>query len=76
MDSVERWRDNLVIERFGRSLKWEAAYLHDLAHELEAHQVISAWMAFHNDARPHSALGGRTPRMAYEGTPMPLEKTA
>ena len=77
MDGVGRCRDNMVIERLWRSLKVEAVHLHDLADGgLDAHQVISAWLAFHNDARPHSALGGRTPRMAYEGTPMPLGKAA
>ena len=38
--------------------------------------VISSWMAFCNDGRPHSSLGGLRPRMACEGVPMPLPKAA
>ena len=64
MDGMGHGRNNAVIERFRRSLKTEAVYLHDLVDGLDAHRVISAWLAFHNDARPHSALGGRTPRIA------------
>ena len=42
MNGVGRWRDNVVIKRFWRSLKVEAVHLHDLADGLDAHQVISA----------------------------------
>ena len=59
--------DNVFIERLWRSLKCEAVHLHELANGIDAHRVIAAWMTFYNDCRPHSALGGRTPRMAYEG---------
>ena len=68
--------DNVFIERLWRSLKHEAAHLHDLADGLDVHRVIGAWLAFHNDCRPHSALRERTPRMVYEGLPMPLAKAA
>ena len=30
-----------------------------------AEQVISEWMTFYSDVRPHSALGGCTPAEAY-----------
>ena len=30
-----------------------------------AEQVISEWMTFYSDVRPHSARGGRTPAEAY-----------
>ena len=76
MDGMGRWRDNVVIERLWRSLKCEAVYLHDLSDGLAAHKVIGAWMRFYNEERPHSALGGRTPRMAYEGRPLPLVRAA
>ena len=60
-----------MIERLWRSLKHEDLHGKDLADGLEAHAAISSWLAYYNDERPHSALGGRTPRMAYEGIPMP-----
>ena len=28
---------------------------------------IGEWMEFYNGERPHSALGGRTPREAHQG---------
>ena len=43
----------------------EAVYLHELADAFVAEQVISEWMTFYSDVRPHSALGGRTPAEAY-----------
>ena len=76
MDGRGRWMDNAFIERLWRFLKHEAVHLHDLVDGLEAHRVIGAWLAFHNDCRPHTALGGRTPRMAYEGLSPPLAKAA
>ena len=61
MDGRGCWVDNVFIKRLWRSLKCEAVHLHELTND------IAAWMAFHNDCRPHSALGERMPRMAYEG---------
>lgn len=74
MDGVGRWRDNVVIERLWRLLKVEAVYLYDLSDGLTAHDLMDDWMRFYNEARPHSALGGRTPCMAYEGRPLPLAR--
>lgn len=34
-------------------------------------KVSAAALLFFADCRPYSLLGGLTPRMAYEGTPMP-----
>ena len=65
MDGRGRCLDNVFIERLWRSLKYEAVYLHELQDGFEAQRVIDAWMAFYNETRPHSALGGRTPAEAY-----------
>ena len=48
-------------------LKYEAVYLHELADGRAARRVIGQWMAFYNEQRPHSALGGRTPAQCYDG---------
>ena len=71
MDGAGRWRDNVMIERLWRSLKHEDLHGRDLADGLEAHAAISSWLDYYNNDRPHAALAGRTPRMAYEGIPMP-----
>ena len=47
--------------------------MHELGDGFEADRVIGAWMAFYNTERPHSALGGRTPREAYAtGSPVDM----
>lgn len=67
MDGRGRWLDNRFIERLWRSLKCEAVHLHDLRSGADALRVIGDWFRHYNRARPHSALGGITPSMAYEG---------
>ena len=66
MDGRGRCLDNVFIERLWRSLKYEAAYLHELCDGFEAERVIASWMRFYTQERPHSALGGRT---SSEGLP-------
>ena len=67
MDGRGRCLDNVFIERLWRSLKYEAVYLRELVDGFEASRVIGEWMEFYNGERPHSALGGRTPREAHHG---------
>ena len=62
-----RFLDNIFIERLWRSLKYEAVYLHELVSGLEARGIIGGLIAFYNDERPHTALGGRTPAEAHRG---------
>ena len=69
MDGRGRCMDNVLIERLWRSLKYEAVYLHELTDGRAAQRVIATWMAFYNEQRPHSALGGRTPAQCYDGQP-------
>ena len=76
MDGRGRCLDNAVIERLWGSLKREAVHLRELTDGLEAMRVIGLWMTRYNDRRGHSALAGLTPRMAYEGIPMPPLKAA
>ena len=67
MDGRGRWLDNRFIERLWRSMKCEAVYLHDLESGIVAHRFIGDWFLHYNNARPHSALRGITPRMACDG---------
>uniref|UniRef100_UPI0035653BAD IS3 family transposase n=1 Tax=Azospirillum argentinense TaxID=2970906 RepID=UPI0035653BAD len=69
MDGRGRWMDNVFIERLWRSMKYECVYLHAFETGSEARAGISRWIDYYNADRPHSALGGRTPDEAYEGTP-------
>lgn len=63
---------NIFIERLWRSLKYEAAYLHELADGIEARRVIGGWFDFYNEVRPHSSHDGGTPAQVYvQGLPTP-----
>ena len=65
MDGRGRCMDNIFIERLWRSLKYEAAYLHELRDGFEARRIIVDWIDFYSAERPHSALDGLTPAEAY-----------
>ncbi len=65
IDGRGRCMDNIFIERLWRSLKYEAACLHEIAGGFTARRIIGEWIDFYNADRPHTALGGRTPAEAY-----------
>ena len=66
MDGKGRWRGNVFIERLWRSLKYEWVYLHDFQDGRQARQMITDWLRYYNEERPHSSLAGdRTPMEAY-----------
>ena len=67
MDGKGRFLDNIFVERLWRSLKYEEVYIKAYGSVAEARQGIGAWLGFHNEKRPHQALGYRTPRMVHEG---------
>lgn len=69
MDGKGCWRDNVFIERFWRSLKYEEVYLHAYRSTSEARSGIGRYIDFYNSERPHSALDGRTPDAAYFTSP-------
>ncbi len=65
MDGRGRCIDNIFIERLWRSLKYEAVYLHEMSDGFVAERVISDWITFYNELRPHSSLDGKTPAEIY-----------
>lgn len=65
MDGKGCWVDNVMIERFWKSLKYECVYLSDLASATEAKRVIKNWINFYNNERPHSTFGGQTLWQVY-----------
>jgi putative transposase len=71
MDSKGRWRDNVMIERLWRSLKYECIYLHAFETGSEVRQGLRRWIEFYNLRRPHSKLDDRTPYEAYWQKPRP-----
>ena len=53
---------NGVVERFFRSLKEECVWRHNFPSFTAARAAITAWIHWDNTARPHQALGYRSPR--------------
>ena len=69
MDGKGCWRDNVFVERFWRSLKYEEVYLHAYDTVSEARAGIERYLGFYNQRRPHASLARRTPDAVYFNLP-------
>jgi len=67
MDSKGRALDNIMIERFWRSFKYEEVYLKDYGTPREARRNIRDYMELYNEDRPHQSLDYKTPAAVYYG---------
>ncbi|MFB3083491.1 MAG: IS3 family transposase [Gammaproteobacteria bacterium] len=68
MDGKGAWRDNIFIERFWRTIKYEEVYLRAYERMGDARRHITKYLDFYNGRRPHSSLADRTPDAAYFGS--------
>ena len=59
------WRDNVIVERLWKSVKYERVYLHAYDSVTEAKGSIMQYIGWYNQSRPHSRLGRKTPDEAY-----------
>jgi putative transposase len=66
MDGRGRAIDNVFIERFWRSLKYEDIYLKDYATVADLIKGIAEYLEFYSNQRPHQSLNGQTPKSVYE----------
>ena len=65
MDGKSRWADNIMIERWFRSFKYEEAYLTLYNNIKEARSAIGRYVHTYNFERCHSALDYKTPAECY-----------
>ena len=65
MDGRGAWRDNVIIERLWKSVKYERVYLHAYDSVNEARKSIAQYLDWYNRSRPHSKLEKKTPDEAY-----------
>lgn len=65
MDGKSRWADNIMIERWFRSFKYEEAYLTQYKNIKEARMAIGAYIHTYNFERCHSALDYKKPGECY-----------
>ena len=59
MDGKSRWADNIMIERWFRTLKYDEVYLKDYENIKDAHKQIGNFIHKYNFKKLHSALGYR-----------------
>ena len=65
MDGKSRWADNIMIERWFRSFKYEEAYLTQYNNIKDARSAIEQYIHTYNFERRHSALDYQTPAECY-----------
>ena len=63
--AVGAFRADITVDRLWRSPAQRVAYPHELHGGPEAQRMIGSWLDFPGEARPYSALGGRTRREVY-----------
>ncbi len=66
MDGKSRWADNIMIERWFRSLKAEEIYPNEYNTPRELRKAIRAYIEQYNAVRPHEALDYKTPKSVFD----------
>ena len=67
MDGKGRWADNIMIERFWRTVKWEHLYLRSYETVREVKESIAEFIGFYNQRRVHQSLEYNTPEEIHAG---------
>ena len=67
MDGKGRWLDNVAIERFWRSIKYEDIYLKSYETAKDLARGIKSYIIRYNQYRPHQSLSEATPEEIYSG---------
>lgn len=65
MDGKGRWIDNVMIERFWRSIKYEDIYLKSYENAVELEKGVASYIDRYNLYRPHASLNNATPEEVY-----------
>ncbi len=65
MDGKGRAIDNICIERFWRTIKYEEIYLNEYKNIKERYIAIKKYMDLYNKRRLHSAIDYKTPDEVY-----------
>lgn len=65
MSGRGRAYDNIFIERFWRSLKYEEIYKHDYESVQDLREAVDKYIDFYNRERPHQALDYQVPKEVH-----------
>ena len=68
MDGKGRWADNIIIERFWRSIKYEALRFHAIESIAEVRLIVKDYINFYNQQRFHQSLDYKRPDEVYYAT--------
>lgn len=68
MDGKGAWKDNVFVERFWRTIKYEDVYLRASDTATKLRHGLTRYIEFYNTRRPHQALGNATPDQRYYPT--------
>jgi len=66
MDGKARWIDNVIIERWFRSLKTEDIYINEYATPRKLREGIERYIQEYNNLRPHQSWDQETPAAVYK----------
>ncbi|WP_455056149.1 transposase, partial [Merdimonas faecis] len=73
MDGRASWRDNVLVERSWRTLKYECIFLNDWASMPQLEAGLEDFIRIYNEERPHESLGYQTTSVVYCKVCFPLE---
>ena len=76
MDGKGRCLDNVWIERFWRTIKYDYLFLYEHKNILELYSGIKSYLNYYNSERGHSSLGYLTPDEAYSLSNLTFKKIA
>ena len=68
MDGRNRWMDNIVIERFWKTVKYQEVYLKAYESIAHAKKELMKFFDRYNARRPHQGLNDQTPDEVYWST--------
>ncbi len=68
MDGKGSWKDNVFIERFWKTVKYEEVYLKGYESLTQARKELKGYMEFYSRERRHQGLDSRTPEEVYWST--------
>ena len=68
MDGKGSWKDNVFIERFWKTVKYEEVYLKGYESLSAARKGLKAYIEFYNQERRHQGLDSKTPDEVYWST--------
>ena len=68
MDGKGRWVDNVYVERFWRTLKYECVFLLGIETASELKKEAAKYIQYYNTLRLHSRLNYKTPQAVYKAS--------